>query len=181
MGYRGTWVAVRGDRLEEALRVVGLRVEATLEEAQYDPGHWAVVMPGPWCVVFGDGSDAMFTVRRKHAKELSAGSEALFFTCNDTTMCAELECWRDGRLSWSIVHDGSEGRTSPTLTGEPPPIVHETIAALREEERAAGDDGVDYLYEAAPVVGLALTGFRHDQTLSNGDVLPIFALAPTRG
>ncbi len=44
-----------------------------------------------------------------------------------------------------------------------------------EEQRKAGKQ-VDYLYDAAPQIGLGLTGFRHDQTLSSGEHLPILLL-----
>ena len=43
-------------------------------------------------------------------------------------------------------------------------------------QRAAKDPRVDHLYEAAPKIGLALTGFRHDETLGNGVYLPIHIL-----
>lgn len=178
MGFRASWVAAKNVDLEAALAVVGLREEERLDEEVCDPGQYAVQMPDGWLVVIGDGSEFMDTVKPRHARELSRGTEALHFTCNDTTMCATLSAWKDGREVWGLEYVGVDGIATPSVSGTPPEIVGEVLARCASRQAEAGSNGPDYQYEAAAELGLALVGFRHDQTLFNADVLPISVLAP---
>lgn len=175
MGFRASWLAVKTDDLAAVLGVVGLRQEHELHEAVYDTGHYALKLAS-WWVVIGDGSEAMHTVQEHHAPELSAGTEALYFTCNDTSMCARLVAFQDGQETWALDYDGSNGPGKNELSGAPPALVAKAIALAQEEQDKAGRQ-VDHLYDAAPEIGLALTGFRHDQTLGSGKHLPILVLS----
>ena len=103
MGYRCCWIAAKGVGLDAALSAMGLVHEEDSDEGVYDPGHYAVVMPGGWLVVIGDGRDALGDVQPEHAQKLSAGTEALHFFCDDTPMCASLAAYRDGREVWSLA------------------------------------------------------------------------------
>ncbi len=174
MGYRASWLAVKAGDLATVLDVVALSQKQELHEEVYDPGHYALKLE-QWWIVIGDGSEAMHTMEEAHAKALSTGTEALFFTCNDTSMCARLVAFSGGKESWALDYDGSNGPGKNVVSGKPPAVVTQAIAKAEEEQRKAGKD-VDYAYDAAPEIGLALTGFRHDQTLSSGEHLPIFVL-----
>lgn len=158
------------------LEALGFRVQAECNEAVYDPGLFAVALPNEWVVVFGDGSDELGTMQPEHGRAQSVGTEAVFFTCNDSSMCAAIRGYRDGEELWSLQHDGSQGPPSVALAGNPPSIVKETLARLQDEQRQSGEDDVDHVYDASPQIGLALTGFRHDETLSSGEHVPIFVL-----
>lgn len=178
MGYRCRWLAVKNVELSAALEAVGLRQESASNEAVYDPGLYAVALPGGWLVVIGDGWDFMDMVHEADARGLSKGTESLHFYCDDTSMGASLVAYRDGTRVWTLEHDGSKGRGTSVVSGTPPPIAGEIVARLQERQRESGDKDVDYVYDAAPEIGLALTGFRHDQTLGNGGILPILVLQP---
>ena len=180
MGYRARWLAVKNVELPAALRTVGLRQESEEHGEVDDPGHYALKLPDAWLVVIGDGWDAMETVQPAHAFALSIGTEALHFYCDDTPMCASLRMYRDGMELWSLEHDCSNGPGAPVVSGAPPAIVAEVIARLRKKQDESGDSDVDHLYDAAPEIALALVGFRHDQTLSEGKRSPVFVLAPAR-
>lgn len=180
MGYRARWLAVKNGDLGAALQAVRLRKESESHEAVYDPGHFALNMPGGWLVVIGDGHGAMDAVQPAHAQALSAGTEALHFYCDDTPMCASLAAYRDGKETWRLEHGGATGVRAPTISGAPPPLVAEVVERLQTKQRESGADDVDYLYEAAPEIGRALTGFRHDQTLPQGTVLPIVVLGEAK-
>jgi hypothetical protein len=189
-------VALKDTDLLAALRLLGLREESLSQEPVYDTGHFAVSLPGGWLGVIGDGFEAMDTVQPSHARQLSVAGEALHFYCDDAAMCATLAAYRDGEEVWALRHDGSEGRGRPEISGAPPAIVGEIVRRLEAEQSAEasadvdesgdvgeGDDDdesgeVDYLYDAPAEVALALIGFRHDQTLAAGAVLPISILAP---
>jgi hypothetical protein len=148
-------------------------VESSSDEQIYDPGHYAVNTPQGFLVVMGDGSDESETVQPDHAAALSEGGEAIFFTCSDTTMCTTIAGFRDGNQIWSFDHQGSD--EPPTVTGAPPELVRAIVDEVVGEQDEADDD-VDVIYDAAARIGLAITGFRHDQTLWSGDILPIHVL-----
>ncbi len=167
MGYRASWVAVKDVSLPTMLEVIGANDTGETIESADDPGLYAMALHGGFRVVIGDGRKAMRVVKERHAKALSVGSEALFFSCDDTTMCATLVRFANGREAWRLEHDGSNGPTRPTVTGEAPALVHQVIAQC--EAKQAGKRDVDHLYDAAPRIGLTLVGFRHDQTLQDGE------------
>lgn len=172
MGYRSRWMAVKGLELDVALSALGLRVLSVSSEEIEDIGHYALHMPTGWLIVIGDGLDEMETVQPEHVKRLSVGTEALHFYCDDTPMSASLIYFQNGNEIWSLVHD----LPHPIVAGTPSALVKEIVAKLELEQHEAGDDGCDYVYDAAPEIGKAITGFRHDQTLAEGEFLPVYVL-----
>jgi hypothetical protein len=176
MGYRARWLAVKNGELASVLKTVELRQEKSMNEAVNDPGHYSVMMPGGWLVVIGDGYESMDSIRAEHARTLSAHTEAIHFYCDDTPMCASIATYRDGKELWSLEYDGSDGIATPTVTGTPPAMVIEIVRQCQNAQRDSGEDDVDHIYEAAPKIGLELTGFRHDTTLADGEHLPILVL-----
>ena len=178
MGYRARWLAVKNADPAQVLRTIGLVQDSASSEAIYDPGHYALAMPGGWFVVIGDGADFMDTVEEEHARALSIGTESLHFSCDDTSMGALLKVFREGKEVWAVEYDGSNGPGTPVVTGTPPAVVGETIAKCRAAQHASGRKDVDHVYDAAAELGQVLTGFRHDQTLGDGEHLPILVLRP---
>jgi hypothetical protein len=175
LGYHARWLAVRNVDLSTCLSTIGLRQEAILEGPVVDPGWYSLEMPGGWRVVIGDGLHHPGLIEEACAKELSKGTQAVHFETSDAAMFASLVMYGDQQELWSIVHDGSNGNGEPVVTGDPPPIIGEILDKCRAE-KATGASNVDYLYEAAPEIAKALTGFRHDQTLGDGEHLPILVL-----
>jgi hypothetical protein len=174
MGYRSSWVAIRGGNLASALKTLGLRVESESNEQIYDPGHYAVNTPQGFLIIMGDGSDEMETGQPEHAAKLSEGGEAIFFT-SDTTMCTTIAAFHNRIQTWSFDHQGSDGIQAPTVSGTLPELARAIVDdVVREQEEA--DDDVDIIYDGAPRIGLAITGFRHDQTLSSGEIFPVYVL-----
>lgn len=178
MGYRARWLAVKNADPAQVLRTIGLVQDSASSEAIYDPGHYALAMPGGWFVVIGDGGDFMDTVEEEHARALSTGTESLHFSCDDTSMGALLKGFRGGREVWALEHDGSNGPGTTVVTGSAPAVVGEIIAKCKAAQHASGRNDVDFVYDAAAELGQVLTGFRHDQTLGDGESLPILVLRP---
>ncbi|MEO8551635.1 MAG: hypothetical protein ABI678_16770 [Kofleriaceae bacterium] len=163
MGYRCRWLAVPASRdRAEVLDQLGLKLTAERNEEVYDPGFYLVTLPG-WLVIMGDGWDYMDLVDRDQVCRLSSeGHDAIFFYTDDSPMNAELTGFRDGREVWSLQYADPELERG----GELPAAVATVIDA-------AGDD----VYDALANAGLALVGFRHDQTLGSGEHLPIHTVA----
>lgn len=178
MGYRARWLAVKNAEVATCLATTGLRQKASVEGEVCDPGLYCVQLPAGWRVVMGDGWDFMDLVDAGHAKQLSKGTDALFLSTDDTSMCARLAWLRDGQESWALEYDGSNGRSEPVVTGAPPPPVAQVIDACRARQAGAAPD-VDVMYEVVPEVAKALTGFRHDETLAEGQCGPGLVLEPT--
>jgi hypothetical protein len=157
-----------------------LHREAQRSEPAYDPGLYGGALPCGWYLVLGDGWDYRDLVEEQHAAALSrAGGDTLYFCTDDGSMCTRLACYESGKAVWSITYDGADGVSEPQVEGVPPGLA-ELLAELQERQRRAGGSAaeVDHLYELTAEVGRRLLDFRHDETLGNGQVLPIDVLAP---
>jgi hypothetical protein len=170
---------------DDVLAKLGFHIARELREPVYDTGLYALDVDG-WLVIIGDGWDYMDQVTRDDAANLSSGpgagfgtgdGEVLYFYTDDEPMCAELASFVDGRVAWSVTYDGSNGVAQPLLEGTLPAPAAPLIVASHQAQQAEGTPGVDHMYDFAPELGRALVaGFRHDQTLSAGLYLPIYAL-----
>ena len=177
MGYRCRWVAMRGRDRADVLARLKLAVKRELNEGVYDTGVYAVDADG-WLVVIGDGGDFMDRIERADASRLSDGGEVIFLYTDDTPMRAEITSFVGGEAAWSLTYDGSDGVAAPALSGKLPEVAEGLIAQAREEQEAAGgaESGVDHFYDVVAALGRELVGFRHDETLSAGEHLPILEL-----
>lgn len=187
MGYRCRWLAVRAGDRAEALSRLRFSIAEELNEEVYDTGLYAVDVPD-WFVVMGDGWDFMDLVERTQAARLSDHHEVMFFYTDDTPMCAEATLFLGGQMLWSVTYDGATG--TPLVEGVLPDSVGSILAAARAEQKAAGgpEADVDWVYGSVAEIGHSIVGFRHEETLSAGEHLPIYqlealdpaGLAPTR-
>jgi hypothetical protein len=161
MGYRCRWLAVPASRdRERLLKRLKFAVKGELIEAVYDTGLYLVALPD-WLVIMGDGWDFMDLVEREQVRRLSSeGEDAIYFYTDDTPMHAELTGFHDGIEAWTLQFTDALDQG-----GKPPAPVKTAIAAGKAD-----------IYDALANAGLALVGFRHDQTLSSGDQLPIVEL-----
>lgn len=166
MGYRSSWVAFEGP-LASLLAKAGWR-ESGQEEDFLDTGLYGLELPKGWALVIGLGWEHMDKVTP--ALAAAAAGNALYLLQSDTSMTAVLIGFVDGQERWSIVYDASEGVATPTFNGEVPRAAAAIWDQCQANQRAAGGPGagVDYHYELVPELGLALTGFRHDQDPPEG-------------
>ena len=131
------------------LRDVGKR------ESALDIGWYGLSLRDHYLII-GSGWDHLGRIEEAHARELSRGGRAFFWSADDTPMTARAAAFADGAQLWSLTHDGT------TATEGPLPEAIVRALAQQRERQDAERDGVDHLYEAAHVVGDALFGFRHD-------------------
>jgi len=180
MGFRCTWVAVRGATRDPVLAQLRLAVERSANEPVEDTGLYGLALPTGWYLAIGDGSDYMGHLDETDAVGLSRSCEALFFYTDDTPMATRLACYRDGSLAWAINYEGVNGVAEPQIEGAAPPCTTEILAGLQKEQVDADGrrEGVDFIYELTADVAKALVGFRHDQTLAGGEVVPVDILNP---
>ena len=165
MGFRNSWVASRAP-LASLLAKAAWR-ESGKEDDFLETGLYGLELPGGWAMVIGAGWDHMDKVKPSLAV---AAGDALHLVQDDTSMIAVLSGFVDGQEQWSITYDGSDGVATPSFKGDVPPEAGAIWARCQAQQEAAGgkNAGVDYHYELVPELGLALTGFRHDQDPPDG-------------
>ena len=163
MGYRCTWIGVRGKPLSEILQPLLLELDGNRYEFS-EPGFNALEAKDGWNIVIADGGKLMMDIVEENALALSAGFDCLFFRCEDTSMYTKLALYRDAIEVWSIEYCGADGISAPVVTDEVPELVRQTIAE-RTLDQAADDDEepADHLYDITATVGLRIAGFRHDE------------------
>lgn len=182
MGFRCRWFATKAPERDPILARLKLKVVAELVEEVYDTGLYALEVE-PWLVVIGDGFDYMNEVKRAQAANLSDDGDVLYLYTDDSAMAFELTMFTGGKELWSIAYDGSDGVTAPTLEGKVPLAARALLRKLEKEQAKAGGPKaeVDHIYDLAPTYAKELTGFRHDESLSSGDHVPIWQLAAKSG
>lgn len=163
MGFRANWVAVRSTSMDDLASECGLTRTGEFASCP-DWGVSAASFPVGWLVlVFNDEDEDEFVSR---LSTLSASSETLAVSVNETVMHSSIAGWQAGRQAWSVTHDSERDRHDLRVSGEPP----EPFAAIRDrllQEQADHDathrnPTVDYVFDIPPELGEALVGFRLD-------------------
>lgn len=183
MGYRCTWIASRGGSGDTILSELHLTRESQSNEAVCDPGIYGLTLPAGWYLAIGDGSPHMDYLHEEQAAALSHAGDVLFFYTHDTVMTTRLASYQRGGLTWAITYDGLNGISDPEIEGTPPQSAPDTLRTLHSKQAAAGGRGADtdFIYGLTAEVARMLIGFRHDQTLADGEIVPIDVLAPKAG
>jgi len=179
MGYRVSWIALRGTSTAELLSLSQRRPTGERHEFP-DVGFYLLELParrgGPWTVLIADGSDNFMELDASQAETLSqGGNETLYFCCSDTVMTTELMGFKNGSLAWSILYDCADEGKRPALQGDVPAIAHKLLTELRDKQQA--DEGADYIYDLTAELGRELVGFRHDADAETDDPEPFQVLA----
>jgi hypothetical protein len=160
MGFHASWAAARAQ--QDAVIVAGGFVDTGEVVEPGDVGLYAVEPPGGWVVLFGDGWDAMERITPELAARLGrAFGEAVFFSTDDTSMCAIATGYTDGAARWSVVYDGSKGISRPVVEGDAPGQLAEIVAVCERQQKGVAD--CDYMYEIPTELARVLVGFRHDR------------------
>jgi hypothetical protein len=182
MGFRCRWLATRGRDRDALLERLKLKIIGELVEEVYDTGLYALEVDD-WLVVIGDGWDHMTEVKRAQAAKLSDEGDVVYLYTDDSAMAFELAMFSGGKELWAIAYDGSDGVTAPVFEGKIPLAARSLLMKLEKEQAKAGGPKaqVDHIYELAPTYAKQLTGFRHDESLSSGDNVPIWQLATKPG
>ncbi|GCE82490.1 hypothetical protein [Komagataeibacter diospyri] len=122
-------------------------------------------LPDGWTVVLCNDP----AMARAHAARLATYSAgATVVTCMvDERRYESVTCFHhDGTQIWSVIHHGQgAGPHDLTITGTPPALLHETIAAMDREETESGypPGMLDFYFDIPVEVMFALTGFRYCQ------------------
>lgn len=160
MGWTSAWTAVENADASEIVAALGLTETGQVLTEWYPPGLcWFRL--GNWLVVFCDGYQNFDRVTAEQARELSEGRRVLHLRQSDFAMSDSLTCFLSGAVVWEVDHRSGESG-SPFVAGTPPEQLAPILAKQRRIQ-AESDPDVDHIYEVAPALGMALTGFRHDR------------------
>ncbi|MCX8256097.1 hypothetical protein RHAL1_01764 [Beijerinckiaceae bacterium RH AL1] len=177
MGFKVAWAAVKGKSSDAVMS--DLDLERTGEHEAFPKTEYCIVtMPSGWVVVVNCFSFGSFILEAP-LDRVKRGAEVLTCYVNETTMTSDLGAYENGALLWSVTHDSERGADDLRVTGAPP----EPFASIRDglvAQQEASSGGVDYLFDVAPDLGEALTGYRHDKDVEGLGPEPFELLEPAR-
>jgi hypothetical protein len=173
MGQVASWIVFRGlDRAEVAARLdcadAGSAADHKTELALGETPNGRLVVR---CRRFD------FTTP-KRLSALSKGAELVACQIEEHVMVSAGYAFHDGSQAWSVVHDPGKGVFSLMVEGAPPPEFESIRARLTDEQEAEGGEaaGVDLLFDAAPEIVAAVSGYKHDAE----EPIPFTELRPIR-
>ncbi|HEX3886624.1 MAG TPA: hypothetical protein VHW05_03930 [Phenylobacterium sp.] len=159
MGRSDSWIAVRGIDRPQVVERLGL------EETGREIERWSAFlglgdMRNGWMIVRSQDFDYP---KPKLLASLSAGAEVLSCQVEEHVMVSIARGFRDGLQTWSVVHEPERGIDSLVVEGTPPPELADIEQRLRAEQDAEGEDAdVDFMFDAAPEIVAAISGYRDD-------------------
>ncbi|SRR5260221_8636391 len=154
MGFAISWLAVHGDTEASVLASLGL--EKTGETEEVPESEWCSARVGEWTLVW---SNSYEPVRFRNAPSKLKG-EVVVCDVEEHVMFVSASAFKDGTLSWRIVHESERARDHLAIEGKPP----ESFGRIQAEElaRVNEDREVDFIFEIPVRVAQEAVGFRHD-------------------
>lgn len=163
MGFRLTTIQITGKDRNAIWRLLGVRPSGTIWPYPVEGVSGRVRPDGPYLIVAMDDKGRHAEPDRLRA--LSDSADLLVCQIHEGCMWSRAAGWRNGEQIWAIEHASEEGLRHFDVVGEPPA----QMAAIREacEGRQAserpGAFGVNHIFDIAPTLYTALTGYRYDR------------------
>mgnify|MGYP007059385530 CR=1 FL=1 len=161
-----SWLAIRRVPKERALQLLQLAVAPAsgAEGSESKRAEFVLAESDEGTIIASRNFDFA-----DHAplEELSAEGELLTCCVHEPLMYSSISNWKTGKRQWYFFHDGNIGIQHTHIEGEPPAEFH-TIAnrlMVDQTEGAGLAITVDHVFEIAPQVAKALTGFRFDDAI----------------
>ncbi|MCA9254335.1 MAG: hypothetical protein KDA33_01800 [Phycisphaerales bacterium] len=162
MGFRMSWIAIRGIPPDIALDSLSLERTGTRESTPESPIACAS-LPNNWfLIVINDhipsitGPDAVAAI--------SIGGKAVVCHVNETTMDSSAAGYEDGDQTWSVVHNPEQDPTNVDINGRPPASLCNILERLNAAQCATvgAHAKVDHLFDAPVDLANEIVGFRYD-------------------
>ncbi len=157
MGFAISWLAVRNSKENSPLDVLGL--EKTGETEEIPESEWSTTRIGNWTVVWSD----RFEPKEFRDARSKLGGEVIMCDVEEHVMYASVAAFKDGNLSWRIVHNAQKARDHLLVEGAPP----QSLPKIHTEQfaRVSEDREVDFIFDIPVRVAQELVGFRHDEAV----------------
>jgi hypothetical protein len=92
----------------------------------------------------------------------SVHADILALFLSETTMWSQAACYKTGAMHWQVTHVGEEDRHHIEVIPTAPDAWPAILQDVTDRSRADTEE-VDHMFDAAPALFAALTGFAHDR------------------
>lgn len=179
MGYRMSWLAVRGLTKDQALDALHLSDTGKQDEANEAPFS-AATLPDGWIIVWAN--DEEYANETRAAALSSTATSVVAVHVNETCMHSTASFFERGTRLWRIHHEGDELIDFIERDGNLPPEVNEIEAQARasQADEDAGPGDVDWLFDVPLETARTVCGYKHDHwRFEWGE--PVFTVVLPRG
>lgn len=179
MGFSLSWLAVRGKPRDTVFAELGLAATGAREEIPESP-LVATDLPGGWLVVVAN-NDTRFADEAVLAR-VSKGGETVSCFVEEHVMCSQASAWQDGAEVWFVGHESERGIDHLHTRGTLPAGAAQEQARLVAQQREAGPDDPDFVFDGPVDLAKSITGFRHDDDPPGGraDPFEVLTEAPAK-
>jgi hypothetical protein len=172
LGYSLSWFAVRGKEPEMVLAELGLALTGEREDVPEAP-LTSVRLKSHWFVVIINEVNSQLISRA--TSQVSQAAELLTCHVEEHVMQSGCAYWEEGQKVWSVEHDAQIDPTHLTISGNPPTELDEI------RRRLVNEPGVDRVFDVPVEIAKLVTGFRHDENITNGEAFPFEVLTKPGG
>jgi hypothetical protein len=165
MGFSLSWLAVKGKSPQAVREELGFH--ATGKRQQIPEADLAAAeLPGGWYLIVSNRNEQV-AADSAMQRLVSACCELVTCFVEEHVMCSNATGWKDGRRSWTVIHDAEHGIEHLVTEGDMPPVFNSIRDCLLSKQRESGgpDAGVDHIFDVPVEVALSLTGYRHDRDI----------------
>ena len=166
MGYSIAWIAVETPDQSSLFQQLQLRRTNQTDEYFESPIS-GVALNGGWFLLAGNCAHRL--IDPKILAAISSQWPCVACSVDDHVMFSSASFWSNGAEVWSATHDAQEGILHLATTGHVPASFPELHQRLLQQQEAEGGEtaDVDFIFDLPLLLARELTGFKHDEKLSN--------------
>lgn len=167
MGFSASWIAVRGLAAEAAAEALGLEVAGGSGHRDPEGKTSLASLSNGWTVVWFDRDiGAAF---KAPVLALARHGPAVACAIEDHVMFSEARGYADGAEIWRVTWDCEKQDDEPTAVGDLPAAYAGILAKAIEEQAAPDNQDVDILWDVPADLAKSICGFRHDESIAEGE------------
>ena len=160
MGFSVSWLAVKSDDLDKLFKIADISSTTKTDDLLV----LGFSDKDGWCFLEADKSN--HPISKNSLSRISVLGETIACSVNECVMVSVVECWNNGKQTWSIAHDAQEGMFDLTVKGGFLPDQYENIKNfwVSQQNAEGGDDAdVDFIFEIPVQVAKHICGYKHDE------------------
>ena len=158
MGYSLSWLAVRGKPPQAVRDELGFRLTGEREEIP-EADLTGAEMPNGWYLIVSNRNEQVASDTAMQRLS-SSGCELVTCFVEEHVMFSSASNWKDGRKSWSVIHDAQRGIDHLETEGELPASYSSIRDRLFAKQKEAMPIFADYetrTKRVIPVIALERT------------------------
>jgi len=135
-------------------------------------------MPAGWYLIISNRSEQVASDEAMQRLS-SSGGELVTCFVEEHVMFSNATSWKDGRKTWSVIHNTQKRRGHLDAEGDLPPAFGSILADLRtkQQEADANQRRVDFIFDVPVTLAQSLVGYRYDRDIPglNGAVFEVLS------